>query len=288
MPLFQFVDDLIFKRLVSKIETMTPEEIWHLLLSGNDPTLRRYRNALRLVPQGPRCKFCNAPFHGPGAHLMRALGRSPSSLNPRFCNICLNSTPVGGTEIELTMLFADVRGSTSLAEEMSATAFGQLISRYYAAATGVLTQTDALIDKLIGDQVSGLYFPGFAGENHAEKAVQAARQLLKATGHADPGGPWIPVGVGLHTDAAFVGKVGDEGVTDITVLGDAANICARLASLAGPGEIFISEESSKAAGLDPGNMEERQLQLKGRSQPVNVRILSVSPQKSIEPRADYP
>jgi adenylate cyclase len=277
MPLFQFVDDLIFKRLASKFEGMTPEEMWHLLLSGKDPTLRRYRNALRFIPQGPRCKFCNAPFHGPGSHLMRAVGRSPSGLNPRFCNICLNSTPVGGTEIELSMLFADVRGSTGLAEEMSATEFGQLISRYYAAATDVLIRTDALIDKLIGDQVTGLYFPGFAGDEHAEKAVQAAEQLLKVTGHTDPGGPWIPVGIGVHTDMAFVGKVGSEGVTDITVLGDAANICARLASVAGSGEVFISEESYTAAGLDPSKMDERQLQLKGRTQPVNVRVLSVNP-----------
>lgn len=278
MPLFQFVDHFILRRLSAKANSLTPEESWHLLLSGNDPTMRRYRNALRLIPQSPRCKFCNAPFHGPGAHLMRAFGRSPSSLNPRFCTVCLNSTPVGGTEIELSMLFADVRGSTSLAEEMSATEFGHLISRYYTAATEVMIRSDALIDKLIGDQVSGLYFPGFAGDDHARQAAKAAGQLLKATGHADPGGPWIPVGIGVHTDMAFVGKVGNEGVTDITVLGDAANICARLASLAGPGEVFISEQACVAAGLDTGEMEERQLPLKGRSQPVNIRVMAITPE----------
>jgi adenylate cyclase len=176
------------------------------------------------------------------------------------------------------MLFADVRGSTSLAEEMSATDFGYLISRYYTAATDVMVRSDALIDKLIGDQVSGLYFPGFAGDDHARQAVKAAGQLLRATGHADPGGPWIPVGISVHTDMAFVGKVGGEGVTDITVLGDAANICARLASLAGPGEVFISDQACIAAGLDPGEMEERHLPLKGRSQPVNIRVMAIIPE----------
>jgi adenylate cyclase len=277
MPLLQFVDGLIFRRLIARVGDLSPEETWHLLLSGQDPTMRRYRNALRLIPQSPRCKFCNAPFEGPGAPLMRAIGRAPSSLNPRFCNVCLNSTPVGGTEIELSMLFADVRGSTGLAERMSATDFGQLISRYYTAATDVLTRTDALIDKLIGDQVSGLYFPGFAGHDHARAAVRAAGELLEATGHADPGGPWIPVGIGVVTDTAFVGKVGGEGVTDVTVLGDAANVCARLASLAGPGEALISEAASLAAGFNADELEERQLMLKGRTQPVNVRVLAVAP-----------
>ena len=119
-----------------------------------------------------------------------------------------------------------------------------------------------------------MYAPGIAGPDHARIAVDAARALLKATGHADPGGPWIRVGAGVHTGIAFVGAVGSsQSVSDIAVLGDVANITARLASQAGVGEILVSEETWRAAGLGQDHSETRQLQLKGRSLPMTVRVI---------------
>jgi adenylate cyclase len=209
-----------------------PEEQWRLLLTGEDPTLKKGRNLHKHLPSNPRCQLCNAPFAGVGRPVMRWMGRSPSKLNPRFCRICLETSPVGGAEIELTMLFADVRGSTALAEGMSPTQFGGLINRFFSTATDVLLETSAMIDRLVGDQVIALYLPAFTGSDHAQVAVEAARELLQKTGHTNPDGPWIPVGVGIHTGVAFVGKVGQEGVNDITVLGDAPNVAARLSSLA--------------------------------------------------------
>ncbi len=249
-----------------------------MVLKGEDPALRRYRHILALLPANPRCRFCNAPFRGPLAPLMLLLDRSPSKLNPRFCRMCLETIPVGGAEIEHTMLFVDIRGSTTLAEQMSPAEFSQLISRFYAVTTEILTHTDALVDKLIGDQVVGLYIPGFAGSDHAQKAVQAGEQLLRATGHDSPEGPWIPCGVGIHTGNAFVGAVGAEGgMTTVTALGDAVNIAARLSSLAGIGEMLISEEAATAAQLEINTLEQRRLTLKGRTVPVNVRVLRLTP-----------
>jgi len=115
--------------------------------------------------------------------------------------------------------------------------------------------------------------PGLAGPDHARLAVRAAQELLHVTGHADPGGAWLPVGV--HTGIAFVGAMGKEGsATYITALGDNVNTAARLASKAGPGEILVSEAAYAAAGLDLANVEQRQLELKGKSEPVGVRVLS--------------
>ncbi len=183
----------------------------------------------------------------------------------------------GGSEVELSLLFADARGSTSLAEHMSAAAFSQLMNRFYKAATDVLIRTDAFIDKLIGDEVMGLYFPLFTGPNHAGAAVQAAQELLRVTGHSDKGGPWLPIGVGIHTGLAYVGTVsGAEGtVTDVTALGDNVNITARLASKAGAGEALISDVACIAAGLNLEHLEHRQLELKGKSEPVGARVLSL-------------
>jgi adenylate cyclase len=118
------------------------------------------------------------------------------------------------------------------------------MNSFYKAGTEALIRTDALIDKFMGDEVIGLYTPGFAGREHAQAAVEAGRGLLRATGHADPQGPWLPVGIGIHTGVAYVGAVGSEdSVSDITVLGDAANTAARLASAAGPGEILVSAQA---------------------------------------------
>lgn len=253
-----------------------PEEQWQMVLHGKDPALRRYRHVLGLIPSSPRCKFCNAPFRGPGAPLMALVDRGRSRLNPHFCRICLETIPVGGAEIEHTMLFADVRGSTALAEQMGATAFSQLINRFYVAGTEVLTHSDALIERLVGDQLIGLYVPGFAGPEHAHKAVEAGKALLQRLGYGQPDGPWLSAGVGIHTGMAFVGAVGSaDGLTNITALGDAVNVAARLSSTAGPGEILVSEAALRAARLTAHVGEKRALQLKGRSEPVDVRVLRV-------------
>lgn len=255
-----------------------PEEQWRLFLNGQDPALRRYRKVLKHIPASRRCKFCNAPFQGPGAPLMHLIGRGPSRLNPTFCNICIETIPVGGAEIELTMLFADVRGSTRIAEQMRPAEFSQLINRFYVAAVEAFTLTDALIDRLIGDAVIGLFIPGLAGPGHAGLAVSAAQALLRAVGYGSPAGPWLPVGIGIHTGVSFVGKVGAQNVEDITVLGDAANVTARLAAQAGPGQILISEAASRAAGLDAERLEHHRLELKGRSEPVSVVYQEIEPE----------
>lgn len=181
----------------------------------------------------------------------------------------------GGAEVELSMVFVDVRGSTSLAEQMSATEFSRLMNRFYKVATEVLISTDAFIDKFVGDEVIGLYLPIFTGANHARAAVQAAQELLQVTGNGSKQGPWLPVGVGVHTGPAFFGTVkgAEDTVNDVTALGDNVNITARLASKADAGEALISEVAYTAAGLNLGDLEHRQLELQGKSEPVSVRVL---------------
>jgi len=117
-----------------------------------------------------------------------------------FCH-----THPGGAEVELSMLFVDVRGSSQLARQLGATAFGKLMNRFYKAASEVLVETDAYVDKFVGDEVIGLYLPVFTGNEHAALAIDAARRILRATGHQGPEGAWVPVGVGVHTGISFPG-----------------------------------------------------------------------------------
>lgn len=212
---------------------------------------------------------------------MRFLGHGPYKKNPRFCNFCMAVTRTypGGTELEISMLFVDVRGSTDLAERMSATQFAGLMDRFYKAATEVLIRTDAFIDKFVGDEVMALYFPLFTGSNHALPAVRAAEELLRITGHAEEHGPWLSIGVGVHTGIAFVGTVkgAENSISDVTALGDNVNVAARLASMAAPGEALISDATYASGGVNLQGLEQRQLELKGRSEPILARVVRVAP-----------
>jgi adenylate cyclase len=209
---------------------------------------------------------------------MRMIGKPPSRLTPELCLQCeafARNIP-GGAEIELTMLFADVRGSTALAEQMSPYEFSQLVNRFYVTGTEILVRTHGWVDRLVGDQIVGLYIPGFAGQGHARLAIDAALSLLVEMGHRGEEGPILPVGAGVHTDVAFVGAVGTEGgATDITVLGDAANTAARLSSQAKTGQVLVSESCASAAGLDTGRFERREVALKGKSEAVSVYTLNI-------------
>src|SRR5436305_802108 len=172
--------------------------MWRAVLEGRDPKLRRFRRILRLLPSPPRCKFCNAPFHGPGAPLMHLLHKDPWARNPTFCADCFARLQrmYGGAEIELTLLFADIRGSTTLGESMSTRDFSALLNRFYAIATERLVDEMAVVDKFVGDEVIGLFIPGFAGPTHARRAIETARSILRALDHAGQDGRPLPVGAG--------------------------------------------------------------------------------------------
>lgn len=257
------------------------------LLGGLEMTVAPWRiRAMGLLPSDPRCKMCRAPFRGPGRPLVRFLGyppATPSTMNPALCDHCEITARKHevGVELELTLLFADVRGSTQLAERIGPSEFRALIDRFYRASTEVLVRTDGLVDKLVGDEVIALYVPGLAGERHAQRALDAARELLAVTGHSGDEEPWLSIGAGIHTGTGWVGAVGSsDALNQVTVLGDVANTTARLASAAGPGEILVSAEACERGGLDVAGSETRTLELKGKSQPVTVHVLHAAPSVS--------
>ncbi len=258
-------------------EKHTLEEEWYLMLTKGENIPHRLRRLMALLPSSPRCKLCNAPFKGWGGFIMHLAGRDQSRFNPRYCEPCEVFEHPGGAEVELTMLFADVRGSTNLAAQMSALEFSRLINRFYTVATDVLVHADALVDRLVGDEVVGLFVPGMAGPQHPRRAIQAAQDLLQLTGHRAASEPWVPVGVGIHTGTAFVGVVGgsENQPTDFTALGDNVNVTARLAAQAGPGEILISRTAYQASGLELDNLEYRELALRGKQEPVGVYTLRI-------------
>lgn len=253
------------------------EAFWRDFLTNGDRMERRLRNVFRHLPSDPRCQLCAAPFRGPAAGLMRALGKSPSSRDPSVCNSCyvFLAKHHGGAEIECTLLFADIRGSTSIAERMTTSAYRALLDRFYSTASSVVFAHEGQVDKFVGDELVAIFFPFISGAMHADRAVACARALLEATGHADPSGPWVPVGAGVHSGPTWIGAVGDDAHTEITAVGDSVNITSRLASAAQAGEVLITVDALRAAGLDE-SLPRQSLALKGKTQPIEVVSLTVS------------
>jgi adenylate cyclase len=261
---------------VGETDPVEWEAIWRGVLTGTQPMLRRGRGVFMRLPGEARCKLCAAPFGGPAGRLMRLVGKGPWPKNPRYCGSCFSflTKHRGGAEIDCTLLFADVRGSTSMAEQMRPSEVHGLMDRFFRVAAQVLVDHDAIVDRFVGDQTIGIFVPALTGAEHAARGIRAAVALLAATGH--PGGaPWIPIGAGVHTGVAFVGCVGSETHVDLTALGDTVNIAARLASAAGPGEVLVTMDAARAARLEPADFERRDLVLKGKSEPVGVLAMRV-------------
>jgi adenylate cyclase len=169
-------------------------EFWRDFLSGGHSREHAARQVLKLIPRAPRCRLCAAPFSGVGAPLMRLFGKRPSDKNPNWCASCFTfmSRNHGGAEIEVTMLFADVRGSTTLAEGMSSADFRGIMDRFYDTGATAVFDHDGIVDKFVGDELVAMFFPLLSGDKHSARAIDAARALLQATGHGEVGGPWIP------------------------------------------------------------------------------------------------
>jgi adenylate cyclase len=239
--------------------------------------MRTFRRAMRALPANPRCKICFAPFTGPGGRVVRMFGFAPSRKNPTFCNACFEKAPFGGREEEIGVLFADLRGYTTLSETMPPEEVRALLARFYAAATDVLVDANAVIDKLVGDEVMALFVPYFIPpEQCTAKMVEAAEQLLHAVGYGTEEGPWCALGIGLDAGTAFVGNVGSGGVKDYTAIGDVVNTASRLQGQAAAGQIVMSKSVYDVVGERFPDARHEQMTLKGKAEPVEAWVVDLS------------
>jgi adenylate cyclase len=192
--------------------------------------------------------------------------------NPTVCNRCFRHLPEGGIETDVAVMFADLRGSTALAETLSPTAFADILNRFYGLAIDVLAPHRAIIDKMIGDEVMA-FVTAMVSHDHRASAIAASVELMRRFLEVLPAEEVPRLGIGLHAGPAFVGKVGSEELEDLKTLGDTVNIAARLQAEAGIGEILLSEDLYRSAVRRFPFADRRVLSLRGREAPIAVRIL---------------
>jgi adenylate cyclase len=249
---------------------------WLAILSGESllsfgPRLGRC--LFSLIPSPWRCKFCNAPFRGPYAGAFRWIGYSPSRKNPHICARCIERAPEGGALVPVTVLFADVRGYTTLAEGLSSVETTAILNRFYRAASHALLAHEAVLGQIAGDDVMALFVPGLAGHAFPRKAVAAAHSLLEAIGYGSREGNWLEVGVGICSGEEYVGNVGGGGFKDFTALGDVTNTAARLQAVARGGEILLCAATYEAIKGAHPDVERQLLDLRGKRSAVEAFLI---------------
>lgn len=252
-------------------------------LAGDEKSMTLARGLFKRLPSSPHCKLCAAPFTGPGGVVLSLLGFSRFPGNPMICNVCIGGLQkkfgVMGAEIPVSLLFADIRGSTGIGERMRPVEFRAYLDRFYKITSAAVLDHNGVVDKFVGDEVIGLFFAGISGPGHAAAAIGSARSLLEGVGRASasPEGP-IPVGAAVHTGEAYVGSTGVDGaVNDFTALGDVVNTTARLAGAAEAGELLVSLDATAAADLDAANLRQRTINVRGRSLPIDVVSIRAVP-----------
>jgi adenylate cyclase len=260
-------------------EPLDPSDWEAYFLYGAQPSTVAFKRMLRALPATPRCGFCGAPFAGLGAVLVRRLGYRPSRKNPNVCSTCVELAPPGGMTMEIGLLFADLRGFTSDSESHTPAEVSKRLRRFYAHAEHVLFP-EALIDKLIGDEVMALYVPPLIFSTRDELdddgrrqiatlMLDHARELLERVGYGASGGSEFEVGIGLDFGEAFIGNIGDTVVHDFTAVGDVVNTASRLQGHAAAGEVVLSARLGQFLPEPVGGAE--RLVLKGKQEPFDAR-----------------
>ena len=257
-------------------EPLRPEDwevAWRLHETGLGGAVA---SLFRVLPHSPRCAVCAAPFAGAGRFIAGPLGYRPSRKNPTVCSVCVEYSPPGGMKMQTGVLFADLRGFTARFDGADPEQASLLLRRFYRCAEDVLFP-EAIIDKLIGDEVMALYLPDLKKDiDHAEVPrlmLEHARNLLRSVGYGSGEAPFVEMGIGLDFGEAFVGNIGQRALFDFTAVGDVVNTASRLQQQAAGGEIVLSERVGRELPTPAGSRVT--LALKGKAEPQIAYRVSV-------------
>lgn len=233
------------------------------------------------------CKGCWEQMHVPvlirgvASAPFRAFGIRPSRMNPNTCTICeLMFTKVMRARkitIDATIMFADLRGYTSLSQSQSADAVSGLLDAFYDECANAIWQHDGLLNKTIGDAVMAVFNFPLRREAHARNAVLAARDIqkkwheMRATlaGTHGLAAEQLGIGIGIHTGELSFGEFGHSH-RDLTAIGTVVNTASRAQSVAEADQILVTKAVFDRAQPDLKDSSSKAFQLKGYDTPVEL------------------
>ena len=181
---------------------------------------------------------------------------------------------LGGAVREISVMFGDLRGFTSISERWSPPELVALLNRYYGAATEVVLAEGGTIDKFMGDAMMALFnAPAHQGD-HALRACRAALAMQRVTAPLAASAPDMPrFGIGVTTGEALVGNIGSEQLRNFTAIGDTVNLASRLQTRAGPGQVLISAGTYAQVRDHVRVQPLGAIQVKGREEAVEAFVL---------------
>lgn len=187
-----------------------------------------------------------------------------------------DSFRLGGVNQTITVLFADIRGFTTLSENEKPEKVVTLLNLYFSAMSEIIFEFGGTLDKYIGDGLMAIFGAPTASPNDAKHALQTAiamqkRLMILNRDLRNEGFSEVQIGIGLHTGEATIGYIGSEKRSEYTAIGDTVNLAARLESNARPGQILVSEATAAACNCDEYQFIVREpLTVKNRIQPVSL------------------
>lgn len=237
----------------------------------------------------PRCVICDTALTGPLGGFFRLAGIRRSSHNPNVCSRC-NTHVQEGVLSEVTVLFSDLRSFTEMTQRLGAEQTFQVVNAFADVAGKALIRHDAYVDKYIGDAVMAFFNVPIRRSDHSARALAAALEILASLPALEQEfGVQLSAGVGIARGWVRVGRVGSLDREDYTIIGDVANLAARLVGLARPGEILMDEATRNDLGDHLPETPAESFQAKGFSEPVVAYSIGAAtgPRpvlKSAEPR----
>ncbi|WP_158289345.1 CHASE2 domain-containing protein [Paenibacillus flagellatus] len=183
---------------------------------------------------------------------------------------------LGGERMDISLIFVDIRGFTTLSEKLEPEQVIQFLNEYLDVCTKAIFKFNGTLDKFIGDGVMAIFGAPIRYDNHAEMAVRAALEMKKQTAMLEERlmqklGFTVRFGIGINCGPAIVGNIGSEELRlDYTAIGDTVNLTARLESNAKPGQILISDNIYERVHhlFDIESMGE--IKVKGKELPVTI------------------
>ena len=182
---------------------------------------------------------------------------------------------LGGDKRPVAVLFSDIRGFTALSETMNPDDMASLLSEYFTEMVECVFRHDGTLDKFMGDAVMAQWGAPIASGNDADRALQAALDMMRALKKLNvkwrtEGRPQLQHGIAVNYGEAFAGNIGSERRLEFTVIGDTVNTAYRLCSAAEAGQILITEEMRQALASPPRLTACPPMELKGKSQLIPV------------------